>query len=367
MKTIARYLKMGLTCAVILTSQSFAQSQAVVVETTALEKSEFHDQVTLVGRTKAWIESDIVAEVSGPIKAVNSGEGIWVEAGTPLISLDDSRMKSSLKARKAEVEQAKHQADLANLHLERTKDLFAKNLVPKSSMDSANAWAGIAGQNVKKLEADREIAALDLEKSVIRAPFTGYTGRRMVDVGEWVQTGQPVFEMVDLYNVRVLVDLPERYFGRLTIGSKVTVLYGGREEKSIDGTVIGLSPNASEETHTFPVIIGVPNSEGKLGGGMLVRATLNLDDKFTTLAVSKDAIIRQGMQTMVYTVVDGKAAPVPVTTGSTNGNKIAIEGDGLVEGMPVVVRGNERIYPGSAVQIAENNTSSQGASAPANP
>jgi membrane fusion protein (multidrug efflux system) len=104
-------------------------------------------------------------------------------------------------------------------------------------------------------------------------------------------------------------------------------------------------------THTFPVIITVDNREGRLGGGELVRATLSLDEKFTSLAVTKDAVVRQGSQTFLYTVVDGKAVNIPITTGSSNGSFIAVSGEGVTENMAVVVRGNERIFPGSPVQV----------------
>jgi multidrug efflux pump subunit AcrA (membrane-fusion protein) len=114
--------------------------------------------------------------------------------------------------------------------------------------------------------------------------------------------------------------------------------------------VTGIAPQASETTHTFPVIVTVPNADGRLGSGMLVKATVSLKGGFTSLAVSKDAIIRQGDRTMVYTVVEGKATPIPVTTSSANGTMVAVSGEGLAEGMPVVVRGNERIFPGSPVQ-----------------
>ena len=69
--------------------------------------------------------------------------------------------------------------------------------------------------------------------------------------------------------------------------------------------------------------------------------------------MSKDAIVRQGEQTMVYTIADGKAVPIPVIVGSTAGDMIAVTAEGLSEGMPVVVRGNERIFPGSPVRTAE--------------
>ena len=109
--------------------------------------------------------------------------------------------------------------------------------------------------------------------------------------------------------------------------------------------VTGIVPSASAETHTFPVIIDVPNPERQLAGGMLVRVTLSMKETFMSLAVSKDAIVRQGMQTTVYTVVDGKATPIPVITSSDDGTMVSVTSEQLEAGMPVVVRGNERIFP----------------------
>ncbi|HEX2898054.1 MAG TPA: efflux RND transporter periplasmic adaptor subunit, partial [candidate division Zixibacteria bacterium] len=187
----------------------------------------------------------------------------------------------------------------------------------------------------------------------IRAPFSGYTGKQLASVGEWVEIGDPVFEMTNLSRVKINVDLPEKHFGHLAIGSEAILFASVNEDIPLKGVVTGFSPNATEATHTFPVIITFDNSEGHLGAGMLVRAVLSLKETFSSLAVSKDAIVRQGNQTMIYTITDGKAAPIPVTTASTSGDLIAVTGPGLTEGMPVVVRGNERIFPGAPVMTAD--------------
>jgi len=115
--------------------------------------------------------------------------------------------------------------------------------------------------------------------------------------------------------------------------------------------VTGIAPRGSETTHTFPVIIEVDNAGRRLGSGMLVRAVLALDETFTSLAVSKDAIVRQGDRTFVYTVAEGVASEVPVKLRGSRGSLVAITGDGLEAGMPVIVRGNERLFSGSPVQV----------------
>jgi RND family efflux transporter MFP subunit len=323
-----------------------------LVETDTVQTLDFHEQVTLVGRTEAIVDSRIVSEVSGPVFAVNAGEGNWVEKGEVLLTIDPEPHRLALDAKEAEAEEARLTAELAASNWERTKDLFAKKLVREATRDSVRAWASAAEARHKRLSAERDQLARDYRNCRIKAPFAGYTGRRLVDIGEWVTPGTPVFEMVDLSRIKVVVDLPERHFGRLSIGSPVTIMASVKGEAPLVGTITGFSPRAVEETHTYPVIVTVDNPEYRVGSGALVRATLSMDQMFTSLAVSKDAIVRQGPQTMVYTIHDGQAAPIPVMVTSNQGTMSAIAGEGLMQGMPVVVRGNERIYPGSPVRTA---------------
>lgn len=347
----------------LLALGGIAQAQGPVnVLTNQVEQMEFQDQITLVGRTEPWVAGKIVSQVDGQVAKINAPEGSWVDAGQPLVTLDTDRLNLNLKSQQAIAEEARLTWELAKQNLERSEELFAQELVSQTRIDSARTWVQITEERYQQAAAQRDRLQLDLDNAVIRAPYSGYTGRRMIDVGEWVNAGAPVFELVDLSHIRVRVDLPERHFGRLTVGTPVQIVMAGNGGETLTGTVSGITPNASQETHTFPVIIDVPNDQGRLGGGMLIHATLSLDDKFTSLAVSKDAIIRQGTQTLVYTIADGKAQPVPVVTKSTKGVMVAVAGQGLSLGMPVVVRGNERIFPGSPVNV----TTADGQSGSAN-
>jgi len=330
-----------------------------LVVTDQVESMEFHNQITLIGRTEARSYSKIIAEVSGRVIRIDAAEGNAIKKGQPLVSIDPDQIALDLEAKEADVLRAETQLSLAKSNLKRTEDLYNQKLVREITRDSATAWVAIAEADHTRLDAERKRLALDLEHCTIRAPYSGFTLRRAVDIGEWVTEGTPVFEMVDLSEMKVQVDLPERYFGRLAIGSDVSVAVSGDSVTMFTGTVTGIARQAVEATHTFPVIVTIKDTNGRMGGGKLVRATLTMDDTFTSLAVSKDAIVRQGAQTMIYTVADGKAAPIPVMTSSTEGNMIAIQGEGLQAGMPVIVRGNERVFPGSPVRIAEDSASTQ--------
>jgi RND family efflux transporter MFP subunit len=313
---------------------------------------EFADQVRLVGRTQAWTESRIVAEVAGRVQTIHANEGVRVSRGEPLVAIDHERIGLDLVAKGAQARQAELQAALAETQLERTQELRGRNLVSQTTLDSAMAWAAIQSARFEELGAERGRLQLDFDRCTIRAPFTGFTGRRLIDVGEWVAVGTPVFEMVDLSRIRITVDLPERYFGHLSQGSSAQVTRATEPDVIYQGTVTGVAASASAETHTFPVTVTVSDGGDRLGGGMLVRVTLSLKERFESLAVPKDAVVRQGTQTMVYTVVEGKAVPIPVLTSSEEGSLVAVQSEALAEGMPVVVRGNERIFPGAPVMVA---------------
>jgi RND family efflux transporter MFP subunit len=334
---------------------------ATLVETGTVTEHEFHDQVTLIGRTEAKVYSRIVAEISGRVTEINAAEGNRVRRGDPLITIDSSRIHLSLKAKEAEAEQASQQAFLARNNLKRAEELFQQKLVPESTIDSARAWAISTEARFDQLDAERGLLAIDLANCTVRAPYDGYTLRRQVDVGGWVAIGTPVYEMVDLASITVTVDLPEKHYASLAIGSRAEITISGNDQPYV-GTVTGLARSAASETHTFPVLISVRNSDGKLGGGKLVRATLSLNEKFTSLAVDKDAIVRNSGKTMVYTIADGKAAPIMVETLSAEGRLVAVTGQGLQKDMAVVIRGNERIYPGAPVTTPEMQNGEQQAS-----
>jgi membrane fusion protein (multidrug efflux system) len=323
-----------------------------LVVTDSVRQLEFNDQIRLVGRTSAHADSRITSEVTGRVASIAADEGVYVSKGTPLVSIENARTGYLLAAKEAETRQAELAAALAETNRLRTLELFGRNLVSETARDSATTWASMQSERHKQLAAERDRLALDFENCTIRAPYAGYTGKRLVEAGEWVAPGAPVFELVDLSTVRVTVDLPERYFGHLSTGSTAIVARQGGSGDQFEARVTGIGASASVETHTFPVVVTIPGADGRLGGGMVVSVTLSLDERFSSLAVDKDAIVRQGQQTLVYTVREGKAAPIPVVTSSSAGAMVAVRAEGLSEGMQVVIRGNERIFPGSPVMVA---------------
>ena len=332
-----------------------------LVESDTVRAMEFHEQITLVGRSEGAATSAIVAEVAGQVAAIVAPEGNPIKQGGILIEIDSDRIRLDLMAKEGEYIEVREQFDLAKKSLARSEDLFQRKLISDISFDSAKAWIKISEGRLQKLTAERDRMAKDVEDCKVKAPYSGFTSRRLINVGEWVNRGTPVYEMADISQLRVVVDLPERYYGRLSVGSPASIVGSADTLSPLTGTVTGVSRSANSATHTYPIIIQVDNKDSKLGGGALVRATLSFDQLFNSTAVSKDAIIRQGSQSIVYTIQEGKAAPIPVTVSATVGDMVAISGPGVAPGMTVIVRGNERVFPGAPVRTADSPPPGQGA------
>ncbi|MCH7879816.1 MAG: efflux RND transporter periplasmic adaptor subunit, partial [candidate division Zixibacteria bacterium] len=248
-----------------------------LVVTDTVSWMEFSDQVTLVGRTRARASSRIVAVVPGYIIKINAAEGVPVRRGDTLVTLSRQSIDLIYQAKKAEAREAQAQAELAQQNFKRAEELFAENAIAESRLDSERATANAARAHFEQLRAEELNKKLDLDNCAIRTPLSGYTVRQLVDIGEWVNVGDPDFEVVDLSEIKITVNLPERHFGHLLVGSAVSVVVSGDKNTSISGVVTGIAPSASEETHTFPVYVTVDNKDGRLGGGMLIRATLSLN------------------------------------------------------------------------------------------
>jgi len=147
----------------------------------------------------------------------------------------------------------------------------------------------------------------------------------------------------------IIVDVPEPVLPFVSQGTRVEVT---AMDARIQGVVHAVIPTGDVGTRTFPVKIRVPGGKG-LAQGMRATAHLPVGAKVQAVVVPRDAVVILQDQPMVFSVAEGKATMIPVKVVAYMGLEAAVLGPGLVEGMPVVVKGNERLYPGAPVRTAQ--------------
>ena len=325
---------------------------AVPVRVAAVVEESVSDQITLVGSTEAIARSIIAAEVSGLVEEFPVREGDFVDKGHVLARLRSTDLLLHRKAARASREKVRANLAFAEKELARYTKLKDTDSIAARKYDEALYQCQSLRQEVLRIEAEIELLEDDIRKKTVVAGFAGSVAKEHTQVGEWIPVGGPVVTLVDLAQVRITVDVPERYIMQLPPESPVQILVASISDNPFSGKVSAVLPEGEPDARTFPVRVILANPDLKLKSGMEARATFNIGSKKNALLVPKDAIVTAGANRLVFVVASSVAQPVSVRViGYYDGN-VAIDGS-VKPGDHVVIRGNERLRPGQPVEIVK--------------
>lgn len=309
-----------------------------LVDTVTAETRVLPDSLNAVGSLRA-IESVVVRpEVAGKLVRVEVAEGQRVAAGALLFALDADIAQ-------AEVNEAMAAVRASERNRPRIIELASKQMISKSDADAALATSEI---NSAKLAS----AKARLAKTQIRAPFEGVVGLRQVSVGEYVNAGQALVDLVRLDPLEVEFQVPENHAGRLAVGQPVSVVTDALPGETFDGQVTAIAPNVSLSGRSIGVRARLANADKRLKPGQFAQVKLAMTAAAPVLMVPEQAVWPTGDQKMVYVVNNGKAELRPVTLGVREPGWVAVVA-GLAAGEEVIVAGQMKLFPGAPVTTAK--------------
>lgn len=266
--------------------------------------------------------SDVASEVNGKVEVVSFEEGQRVKKGDVLIKLNSDLLLSDLEK--------------AALDLDRAENLYKEDLISERAYDE------------RRFEVER--LEIILSKKTLKAPFKGVIVKKHVERGEWLSPGTTVATIARDDVIDIIVEVPESIVNIITPGMKVKVTAGGKE---INGKILVIIPQGNISTRTFPVKIRAKNKLSLIEG-MEARVTLPTAQKKKALTVPRDAVITVFGNTVVFAVIESKAKMIPVKVIGYQGMGVGVDADGLVEGMKVVTKGNERLRDGQTVLTTDD-------------
>jgi len=322
------------------------------IQVAAVEKQMVSDQISLVGTAEAVAESLVAAEVSGIVEHFPVKEGDFVKKGELLVSLRSTDLQLRLKVAIAIREKIKANLGYAEKELARVVQLKNTDSIAERRYDEAFYNHRALLQAMLESEAEIERLEYDIQQKKVFAPFAGFVAKEQTQVGEWIQVGGSVVTLVDLDQIRITVDVPERYAVMLSTESEVKVMVKSVSNDPFSGKIYAVLPQGDPNARTFPVKINLANADFKIKSGMEATVTFILQGTKSALLVPKDAVVTAGNNKLVYSISDGKAMPISVKTLGYYGGHVAVEGN-LKPGDQVVIRGNERLRPGQAVLILQ--------------
>ncbi len=315
-------------------------------------QQEIKQTVTLVGTVEPWKRSIVASEVEGLVRAFPAEEGMAVQRGQLLARLRTDTLKIRSDSASALYREAAARYQRAKRDLSRVRVLFKRELVTQKDFDDALAEETALKERLSQLGADIRQVRDSLNKSKILAPFDGWITQEFTEVGQWVEEGGAIIEMVDLSHVQVEIPLPERYVRNVQPRDPVTATFDGLPGFEAQGRVFSLVAQADRNARTFPIKVEIPNPELAIKSGMVSRVTLQVGRPHQGIMVPKDALVLRGGKEFVFGVNEGMADQIPVTALLHFEDRVEITGE-IQEGMRVVVEGNERLFPGQPVRVLD--------------
>jgi membrane fusion protein (multidrug efflux system) len=332
---------------------------AVPVGIVIAEKQPISKTLDFVGRVEAINRVEIRARVKGYLDAVLFKEGDVVKEGDPLYRIEKGLFQAAVEQAQGALQTSKAQHELAVKNRQRQEELYAKNVSAGKALDEAIASEGEAKGAIMTNEANLQTAQINLGYTDIVAPITGKVGRTTVTRGNVVGPDSGVLTtMVSQDPMYVTFPVSQREFLRAqnerptdvkTI--KVRIRFSDGSIYDHVGEVNFVDVTVDRTTDTVLVRATIPNPDGRLIDGQLVRVNLESDRPEEKVVIPQAALIADQEGVYVFVVEDGKAAVKRVKTGGESGTKVVID-SGLSGGEPVIVEGLQAVRPGIAVRAS---------------
>jgi membrane fusion protein (multidrug efflux system) len=282
-------------------------------------------------------EAEILARVSGVIERIVAEEGDRVEAGQVLLVIEDDEYRTRKTLAEVEVEQQR-------ARFERAKKIFGQGLSSAEDFDTIQAELASA-------EATLELAALELSYTSVRAPFSGRVVRRLVDQGQNVSNGTPLFALADMNRLLARVFVPARELGTIRADQPVQLRVPSSGDR-LTGRIDLVSPVVDPESGTVKVTVEVRDYPPSTRPGDFVEVSIVTDRHEGSLLVPRAAVVSERGERSVYVVSGDAASRRAVEVGFEDDEHAEILA-GLDPGEMVVVQGQRALRDGQPVRVLD--------------
>lgn len=308
---------------------------AMPVETAVARVDTVVVEIVATGQVEAVQSIDLRPEVSGRLLDILVREGREVSRGTPLFKVDDAELN-------ALVAQLEAERDLAEQALARTQELIDRNASSAADLELAEA-------NARSSQAQLDLQQTRLERTVVRAPFSGMVGERLVSVGDYLTPATVLTTLQTVDPQRAAFQVPERFAARLAVDQTVRFNVAAVRDRVFTGTVDFVDPIVSLPGRTITVKAVVGNGERLLKQGMFVEARLAAEVRPDATVIPEDAVLPlQGADYVWIVTEEGTASRVPVELGVRTPGYVEVL-SGLEPGTMVVVAGGAKLGEGTPV------------------
>ena len=283
--------------ALLLGGLSGCSEEEVVQETllpavSAVEVAlvDLDDEIRASGDLAARSHTMIAAEVAGRVTELALDEGAAVTSGATVIEIDPERRQLDLDAARARLAQARANYRRERSQTLRIRKLREENIASLQQLEKADTALLLAQSALEAEKSAVGVAERALADASVSAPFDGVVARRLVQLGEFVQPGTVLFELVSMSPLEAVFSISELDSQRVRPGQIVEVRVDADRNRAFSGEVTFVAPTVDPATRTLRVKAVVDNSAGELRPGLFARMKLAVDRREGVLMVPEEAI-----------------------------------------------------------------------------
>lgn len=232
--------------------------------------------------------------------------------------------------------------------------------------DEALVYPKVNGKIIEKLKSegdlvnkgdviafiDRDEVGFKFEKAPVESPITGVVGRVNVDIGTSVTPSTAIALLVNMKNMKIDLDVPEKYLSAISIGQSAEVMVQAYAHEIFAGKVSRISPVLDIDTRTAPIEIVIANPDFRLKSGMFAEVKLVINEHKNVPVIRKEAILGRSPSESVYVIKNNIAHLQHIKVGMRQGAYCEVV-EGLKDGDLVVVMGQQILSEGDSV-VTEN-------------
>jgi membrane fusion protein, multidrug efflux system len=315
------------------------------VTTVVAREAEWPATLPAIGSVAAVNGVTVSADLPGIVDRISFQSGQRVRAGEVLVRLDSSQERAQLVTVEA-------QAHLSELNLERARQLLQQQVIAQAEFDRLSAEAKQSEARVGEIRAT-------IERKTIRAPFAGVLGIRQIDLGQYLNSGDPVVPLQSMDPVLVNFSVPQNDLASLRPGAEVQVNVDSSASERASGRVTAINSVIDEATRNVRVQATFSNVRARLKPGMFVDVQIAVGAASHVIALPASAISYAPYGNSVFIVGPMKGPKGQsyrgvrqqfVKLGAGRGDQVAVL-SGLHPGDEVVSSGVFKLRNGAAILV----------------
>ena len=359
-----------IAAAVVALSKTVLDSPVNVKAVTAVLQSAPQGDALLTasGYVVAQRKAAVASKGTGRLVYLGVVEGDKVKKDQIIAKLEDSDVKAQLNEAKANLEVNEVTLADAKWNYERNQNLLKSGSITESTFENSDTQYKKAQASVDVAKANVESAEVEVENTLIRAPFDGTVLTKDADVGEIVapmaggiNSRGAVVTIADMSSLQVEADVSESNIEKVKPGQDCQITLDAYPDVTYDGYVAKIVPTADRGKATVTVKVAFKKYDSRVLPEMSAKVLFMKNNKSNnsginydkpTLVVPSTAIAMKDNQNIVYKIKDNKAIETPITVGKTTGGYTEIK-SGLSEGDQVVDAPNEQIKDGEKVSLKQ--------------